>query len=335
MKGSNFYVLLCCLLALLPEMAQAQVAKTIVVEHFTNTRCGICSNRNPGFYQNLNQQNGIVHLAVHPSSPYSNCELNLHNPEENDGRTNFYGIYGSTPRLVIQGNVIPSSTNYSDAAIWNPYTAQTSPVSIQLQQSKQSNLIEARVTLTTEENNSLENLVLFLALAEDTVFYNAPNGEDLHFDVFREAVTSTGGMSVSLAANVGESVSFDFQITPDSEWDLNRMFLVAILQDGSDKEVIQAGATTPAQNDVILSNAALPKLQGVQLFPNPVGPELFITLADAQVSTVRIFDALGQVVLTQTFSQSARLDTSRLPMGTYFIEITNSKGQFSERLIRQ
>ncbi len=105
----------------------AQVSKTIVVEHFTNSVCSICASRNPGFYENLSEQENVLHLAIHPSAPYSSCIFNLNNVIENDDRTNYYGIYGSTPRLVIQGDVISSSADYSSASIFTPYLDATSP----------------------------------------------------------------------------------------------------------------------------------------------------------------------------------------------------------------
>jgi hypothetical protein len=89
----------------------AQVPKKVVVEHFTNTRCSVCASRNPGFYNNYKTQAGVIHLAIHPSSPYAACVLSQHNPVENDARTNYYGVYGGTPVLVIQGVVISTSAN--------------------------------------------------------------------------------------------------------------------------------------------------------------------------------------------------------------------------------
>ena len=105
---------------LLTIAAQAQeVPRRVVVEHFTNSRCGICANRNPAFYTNLNSQEGVLHISYHPSSPYSNCVLHQANAAENDGRTNYYDIYGSTPKLVIQGALVPVSTNYGNASIFD------------------------------------------------------------------------------------------------------------------------------------------------------------------------------------------------------------------------
>ena len=84
----------------------AQVEQKVIIEHFTNTRCGICASRNPAFYQTLAYYPQALHIAYHPSSPYSSCAFNMHNSSENDQRTYFYNIYGGTPRAVIQGEVV-------------------------------------------------------------------------------------------------------------------------------------------------------------------------------------------------------------------------------------
>ena len=54
----------------------SQVQQNVIIEHFTNTRCGICGVRNPGLYTNISEYPEIIHIAFHPSSPYSTCVLN-------------------------------------------------------------------------------------------------------------------------------------------------------------------------------------------------------------------------------------------------------------------
>ena len=86
----------------------AQVEQKVIIEHFTNTRCGTCANKNPAFYETLANYPQVLHVAYHPSSPYANCAFNQQNKEDNDARTHFYNIYGGTPRAVVQSDVIPT-----------------------------------------------------------------------------------------------------------------------------------------------------------------------------------------------------------------------------------
>ena len=112
--------------------AYPQVEKRIVVEHFSNTQCPICFGKNPGLYQNLDHFPRIIHLSIFPGSPYPNCFLHLQNPLASDGRTNYYGVYGSTPRLVIQGDPQSFSVDFNDPSIFAPYEDQTSPFSMKI-----------------------------------------------------------------------------------------------------------------------------------------------------------------------------------------------------------
>jgi hypothetical protein len=234
------------------QLGYSQVPKKVVVEHFTNTKCSVCATRNPGFYTNYNAQSGVIHLAVHPSSPYSTCVLSQHNVLENDARTNYYAIYGSTPRLVIQGVVISSGANYNSASIFTPYLGQQSPASIKIAQSKYGNdSIRSRIVIKTEALHTLGNLKLFVALAEDTLNYTGSNGEPVHYDVFRKSLTGATGINITLPATVGDSVVYSNSSMVNGAWNFSKIFTLAILQEATSKAVVQAQSIPASSNSII------------------------------------------------------------------------------------
>ena len=315
----------------------AQTERTVIVEHFTNTRCGICSNRNPGFYENLNNHPNVLHLSVHPSAPYSTCLLNQNNPAENDARTNYYGIYGSTPRLAVQGNNISSSTNYGDPELFAPYLNQTSPIRMEFTASLEAETgLQVTVELTTEEANDLGELELFVALAEDTVFYDAPNGEDEHYDVYRKNL-SEGNNTVQIPAATGETVTMTYQYAYDpatSEWAEDQLSVFAILQDAETKEVIQAGKISN-ESFGVSSVQSLPVLENVRISPNPTRDVLRITLEDDAETTAEVTDITGKIVRSVVFRESAVLRLANLPQGVYFVTLLNENGGKTEKVIKE
>src|SRR5690606_36281551 len=109
-----------------------KVPKQMLVEHFTNTLCSVCASRNPGFKANLNNESNYTLLSIHPSSPYPSCLFNNHDKRGNDGRTKFYGIYGGTPRIAVNGTVISSSADYSKSTIFDAYRNDSSEFSIRI-----------------------------------------------------------------------------------------------------------------------------------------------------------------------------------------------------------
>jgi len=316
----------------------AQVSKNIIVEHFTNTRCGICSSKNPQFFQNLENQNNsnIFHVAYHPSSPYSNCQFSQHNPSENDDRTIYYNNYGSTPKLVIQGAKVPGSVSFGDPSMFANYLNQMSPIQIDIDQVKSASSIDAAIHITAAENHNLGELSLYVGLAEDTVFYAAPNGESEHYNVFRKAFTPSNGMAYTPVNVSGETDAVTFNTPVLADWDLARMFIFVILQDPTSKEIIQTQVIAPNVNSTIITSLdELNTLTGLSVFPNPTKDFTTIELQSEKESTTKIFNLLGEVVLEKDFTQKIELNLSAFASGTYFLEIENEEGRAVRKLIKE
>jgi len=115
----RFYLSLVALLSF--TYSEAQISQKVIAEHFTNTKCSVCASRNPGLIQNFVSNPDVLHISIHPSSPYATCIFNQHNKTENDDRTKYYGLYGSTPRLAINGNVQASSVNFGSSTLFTSY----------------------------------------------------------------------------------------------------------------------------------------------------------------------------------------------------------------------
>ena len=300
----------------------SQVPKKIVVEHFTNTKCGICAQKNPGFIDVLNNHSEVIHLSIHPSSPYSTCAFNEHNPSENDQRTYYYDIYGGTPRLVIQGQVQPTSTDFDDASLFDSFEDETSNFSIELRQEyfTTQNFIQVTVLIKKESESSLGNAYLYAALAEGLINYDAPNGESEHYDVFRKSVFETSGKSISLPQNIGDTVQYSAVLNIHSDWDQNELYTIAILQSESDKSVLQSES---AKGTSILSVAEKAEAKEVRIYPNPSTGILQIDGLNSGEEVV-ILNNLGQFVYRKK-TKGSSLDLSILPAGMYFIELSPSE----------
>ncbi len=321
---------------LISAISFGQVPKKVIVEHFTNTWCSICASRNPGFYTNLNSQPGILHLAFHPSSPYSGCLLNQHNKPENDGRTKFYGVYGGTPRLVIQGTPIAAAANYNSATLFTPYTGQTTPIEITIKQNKTStsNMLQ-QVVLKVVSPHTYTTARLYVAIAEDTLFYTGPNGEPKHFDVFREALTDSSGSIVNIPFNVGDSLVLNYSSPINAVWTSSKLLSVAILQDSNTLEVIQAEKTTAAQNDITLNLMPTEAEPSVFIFPNPFEEVIYIQNSFSKAfSSYQITDVSGKVVLRSSVLGKT-IDVKSLGSGIYFLNLLGAEQEKTFKLVKQ
>jgi len=301
-------------------IATAQVEKAVIAEHFTNSRCGICASRNPGLYQNLANNPDVIHIAFHPSSPYASCVFSQHNPQGNDGRTNFYGVYGSTPRLVISGEVQSASVNFNNPDLFNPYSAQSTPFSVYITENRfDEAMIMVNVKIKAMSAHTQNQGSLFLGYIEDTVFLATPNGENVHPGVFREALTGANGDLINLPV-AGDSVTMTYSVSKNGVWDMARMYTLAILQDPSSKMLLQAGETNLIEYTDPNFIVSLTKPdKGLFLYPNPVSGS-WITIRDAD-KEVSIYSRDGKLIQQYPFGkdQEMSVDISDLIEGIYWV----------------
>jgi hypothetical protein len=300
----------------------AQVPKKIVVEHFTNSRCSVCANRNPGFFNNLVQHPEVLHISMYPSSPYPNCYFSQQNATENDGRTNYYNVYGSTPVFVIQGQVISQAANYASASLFSPFVGQTSPVSIRVDQIQNTDSIITTVSIKTEAVHALGSLSLFGAITEDTVFYASPNGETEQYNLHRKSLFGNSGMSISIPNTVGDSVTFRKSITNNLNWNQTRLKSLVVIQESATKSVIQAAESYA--NGEIPAGLMIQSNMNIQVFPNPTESILTIRIAGEYEQAFYLFNSLGEIQRSGTIIKETQLDFSHLPHGIYLLKIGNT-----------
>ncbi len=311
----------------LPYFSNAQpVPRQIIAEHFTNTYCSVCANRNPGFYTNLANFTQVLHVTYHPSAPYPACPLNQHNKPENDDRTNFYGVYGTTPRLVIQGEVISAAADYSAATLFSSRLGETSSfrMGTKLEQTNATTLT-VTVMITKVDTSSLASLDLYAVLVEDTLHFTGNNGEPLQQDVFRKSFFGTLPIVVNLPANVGDSVVQTQSIEIKSVWNLAQCYAVAVASK-PDKKIEQASRSARLNP----APTGMGRLQGKDAFlpyPVPAGEELWLQGDFSEPLQTEIWDLQGRILLWQTIkAQHDFIDLSAIQAGTYFLKIRNSKG---------
>lgn len=311
----------------------AQVPKNVIVEHFTNSVCSVCASKNPSLYDNLDNHPLVMHIAYYPSSPYASCLLNQHNVSENDGRTNFYGIYGATPRIVLEGEVASPNVTFGDPTLFDPYSGQWSPISISLNQIKYNqDSIKVEVIVKVEASHNLGTEKIFIAVAEDTIFYSSPNGETQHYDVFRKALTPSDGLNIQIPSIIGDSVVVSFVANVHQDWDFSRIFSFAILQN-SNKQVLQANYLLADGSQTIMNVDQKSELSEWKLYPNPANLFVNLELAEDVDFELEIYNLLGEKIAAFRGRHSGQFDISQIVKGVYFLSVKAGKEKYSKKLV--
>jgi len=260
--------------------------------------------------------------------------LNNHNGAENDARTNYYGIFGGTPRIVVQGNVVSSSANYGSSAIFTEHQTQTSALSVQVETLKSdADSLVAKIVITAAADNTLGSLRLYAPAVEDTVFYDAPNGEKTHYNVFRKVILDEDISNIP--STTGDSIVLYARVAQHADWDKNQMYVMAILQEASTRQVEQAAISTPirAKKDET-ATVKLIKNTDYSVGPNPVSNVLTLDLKGIQGS-IQLLNSYGQIVYTSGEESLSTIDLGHLSEGIYWLQISIDKGIATEKILKQ
>jgi hypothetical protein len=329
MKKLRFFVLFAwavCASGILA--AQTSVPRYVLVEHFTNSRCVICASRNPAMYTTLDANAAQVHhLSVHPSVPYSNCVFYQANTVENNARADYYDVDG-TPRVALNGTLVPQGSMLLPAATLNAQLNQTSGTYVRVNETATS----ATVSVTTFAAPPSGDYVLQVALAERVVNFQTPNGESVHRDVFRDMLSNISGDAFTPPA-VGQTIDFQYAKPSNPNWVADQVYLVAWIQNTQTKEVLNSGT----RFDPVVSSVGEAAAQSLTLTPNPADHETRATLPDGQVARqVRVFATDGRLVSErfEVADQQVRIGTEALSPGAYVVHIVTDGGTYVARLVK-
>lgn len=308
----------------------AQVSQRVLLEHFTNTRCSACGSRNPGLKTNLGNNPSVISMSVHPSSPYSSCLLHQHNSTDNDERTRYYSIYGSTPRIVING--APVNVNFSSSTLFTAYQGKMTELDVTCGiRTNSANQIEVKVDVETKASHNYGGEKLFVALVEDTVFYNAPNGETFHVNVLREALTDPRGDAFVPKSTVGQIESKTFTVNVNSEWNVSRMKVIAIVQKTVDRSTIQAGESDALGNNSGTVGVRNISNSEVMIYPNPSTG--IVHVDGLENGSYQLLNVSGQVVSSGAISGNQSLNFEQLSFGIYSLVLSSEQGTSLHKVV--
>lgn len=311
------------------QTALAQVPKTTVVEHFTNSNCSVCASNNPGIFATLRNYPDAIHLTFYPSSPYAACIFSQQNTAENDLRTYLYNVYGGTPRLVVNGIVI---SNTSLGSSLNTASTHTTEFTVKASENMfSSDSVKVDVVITKVAANTATSALLFTGVVEDTISVLTANGEPRHYNVFRKALTSAAGNTITLPVNINDSVTFQFRYKIKNLWNSSRLSSVAILQHVTTKATYNAAKSTRSSG----GTTGITSVNGnsINLYPNPANTLVYTDELTAY-DRIELTDLTGKVVLSHALP-SASIDVSSLPAGLYVTRVYGKTGVHAQRLVIQ
>ena len=127
--------------------------------------------------------------------------------------------------------------------------------------------IKSRVVVRTTGTISATEFLLFAGVAQDTVQYTGSNGESLHHDVFRKALTKVTGDTLQVPA-LNDSLVLTFKYKIQSGWREPNLATIAFVQLADTKQVLNA--TKSHRVVTVVSSVNEINENEFSIYPNPV-----------------------------------------------------------------
>lgn len=313
-------------------LSAQEVPKMILVEQFSNTRCGICANRIPQLRENMSGFSEQIQLISYFSaSPYPNCELHVANRDGNNARVDYYNVLGS-PVVHVNGDRVSEGSSIVPVSYFEERIAETTPLQIDVIYNDQNDQGDASVMLTYRGDITEGPLKLHAFVIEKEVEAGTLSNYRDHHNVFRTHLTPFEGLDLTLQPN--ETSTYDFSFDIVSGWDLEQIAIVAFVQNDETKEVFNAGNSD--QEVSTSTSEQSPELE-LTLFPNPASHSLQIRgdLSICPDAKATIYNAKGQVEnhLDASAIQGADINVSHLPSGVYFLTISGQQCDWRKSFI--
>ena len=186
-----------------------------------------------------NNEGDHHHIAFHPPYPYNQCSFYQHNTSENQGRAQFYNIFGA-PTIRVQGASTGSSNPLLPQSVLNNYLGQTVPVRVTISEQFINNDFHVSVTIRSFSTPPTGSYKLYVAIAEREIQFNAPNGESLHHNVFRKMLPDLNGTSLTLPAT-GTEATYNFSVPLNGAWNIAQLYGLAWIQETTTNDILNSG----------------------------------------------------------------------------------------------
>ena len=246
--------ILSTLLVCLFSVAAFGQNRLVLVEHFTQASCGPCASQNPAL-KTLLDANATKVVALKYQTSWPGVDpMNAANPTEAAARVQYYNVTG-VPNSVMDGSGPGSpGTIVTTSTINNRYNT-AAPLNITASHqwtagydSIQIGVFVANAGTATVASGAAGSLKLHVAVIEEEVNYpSAPgsNGETNFYQVMRKMVPDASGTTMADSWTAGQTQMFVFKVAaPSYLANLNKVAVVAFIQDNSNKSVLNASRTT-------------------------------------------------------------------------------------------
>lgn len=205
-----------------------------LVEIFTNTSCVPCVAANQ-YLDAITDTNVIIirtHTTLYPNDPFY-----LYNATDNGARQTYYNAANANPQAFLFGSYmgIFNANNWTSQLNAKLNSSRNMGVTISKTYDTTTRAGNLNITINQTSGANVSDLVYHIALTENGLAYNAPNGEHVFEQVLRDLLTSPNGDALNISS--GQSINLQKSFTLPAEITDRNASIIVFTQSVSTKEV--------------------------------------------------------------------------------------------------
>ena len=231
--------------------AHAQSSNVVLIEEFTETGCGACSEYDSAF-QAMTNANASKVAVINYHCFYTGDPFNNY-MKAGDQRYAFYGIKDGFPSVMMNGKKPGGTTahmHYATVSVVDAMYNQPAQFKLEIiaKPTGKGNIHSADINVkaTALKNNPSKNLRLFVVSTESNINYKeryhstAVNGLNDFNHIIRALLPDSNGVAISTQITGNVSKAKVSLINDDKEINFKEVRVIAFIQDMVTKEVLGA-----------------------------------------------------------------------------------------------
>lgn len=220
----------------------------VLVEIFTNTSCIPCVEANTYLdeifrLQGVTSNDANVVILRYHTTLFAGDPFYLYNTTDNNARMSFYPNAAIVnPRTFLLGGYMGAFSQTSWTNKINEFLSDTRTYAVKLTNTYDSVTRSGSINIQIKQVSGkvYNDLVYHVAVAENEIMYNAPNGET-HFDnTLRDLVTPTTGQTFTISPGQTKSFNQSYSISPDIDQSKTDIVVFVQRNNNTTREVMAA-----------------------------------------------------------------------------------------------
>lgn len=226
-----------------------------------------------------------------------------------------YPNQGAGANIILQGGNSP--VNIGAATSWNDVTRELQVT------------VELYYTATETQNNKLN--VVFLE--NNVIGYQSGGSANYqHNHILRNMITGQWGETIS-TTTIGTLVTRNYTYTVPVGFNIDNCDISVFVTQNDNKNT-HTGITIPAKNGTT-TGVSTAQSSTLQMYPNPVNDELYISGIPEAASQIKIVNMLGKTVIELKPENSfMKVDLRKLSSGIYFLNYQSGNKSYVRKFIK-